>query len=145
VNDTCLSAICTAGPLRDADGDRHVDAACGGNDCNDADASVFNAPAEVSNLQVLTENPSNLSWSSQAIAAGPGTLYDLVSGSLTPTSGIVFSPADCLQNSTTVNFSDVRPTPTIGTAFWYLVRGRNSCGTGSYGSALRDSRIPACP
>jgi len=146
VNDTCLSGICTAGPLRDADGDGHVDAACGGNDCNDADASVFHAPAEVSNLRVLTENPSNLSWDSQTIAAGAGTLYDLVSGSLLmPASGVVFSPAACLQSSTTVSFSDLRPVPAIETGIWYLVRGRNSCGTASYGSTLRDNSIPSCP
>jgi hypothetical protein len=146
VNDTCLSGICTAGPLLDADGDGHVDAACGGNDCNDADASVFHAPAEVSNVRVLTANPSNLSWDSQAIAAGPATLYDIVSGSLLmPKSGIAFSPADCLQNSTAVIFSDVRPAPATGTGIWYLVRGQNSCGTGTYGSTLRDTSIPACP
>lgn len=146
VNDTCVSGICRAGPLLDADGDGHVSAACGGNDCNDADASVFTAPSEVTNLRVLTENPSNLSWDSQAIAAGPGTLYDLVSGRLPlPTSGNIFSPADCLQNSTVPSYSDVRPSPAIGKGIWYLVRGRNSCGTGSYGSALEDATIPACP
>jgi hypothetical protein len=146
VNDTCVSGICTAGRLLDADGDGHVAAACGGNDCNDADASVHSAPAEVSKLLVLTKNPSNLSWDSQAISAGPGTLYDLVSGSLrAPTSGSAFSPANCLQSSSVTNFSDARPAPAIGTGFWYLVRGRNSCGTGSYGSALRDAGIPACP
>jgi len=146
VNDTCLSGICTAGPLLDADGDGHVFAACGGNDCNDADASVVKTPAEVSNLQVLTVNPSNLSWDSQAFAAGSGTLYNLVSGRLLiPTGGIVFSTADCLQNSTGSTFSDARPAPAIQTGIWYLVRGRNSCGTGSYGSTLRDASIPACP
>lgn len=144
VNDACLAGICTAGPLLDADGDGHVAAACGGNDCNDADASVLSAPAEVSNLLVLTANPSNLSWNSQAITAGPATFFELVSGSLL-TSGIAFSPADCLQKSTAVIFSDVRPAPAIGRGIWYLVRGRNSCGTGSFGSTLRDASIPACP
>ncbi|HEU5180145.1 MAG TPA: hypothetical protein VFW45_05100 [Candidatus Polarisedimenticolia bacterium] len=145
VNDTCLSGICAAGPLRDADGDGHVDAACGGNDCNDADASILKAPVEVSNLKVLTVSPSSLAWDSQAIAAGSGTLYDLVSGSLPSTGGIVFSPAACLQNSTTATFSDVRPVPAIQTGSWYLVRGRNSCGVATYGSTLRDASIPACP
>jgi hypothetical protein len=146
VNDTCVSGICLAGTLRDADGDGHVSAACGGNDCNDADAAVFTAPSEVTNVRVLTQNPSNLTWDSQAIAAGPGTLYDLVSVGLPlPTSGTIFSPAACLQNSTVPSFSDARPSPAIGKGSWYLVRGRNSCGTGSYGSALQDATIPACP
>jgi hypothetical protein len=146
VNDTCVSGICTAGRLLDADADGQVDAACGGSDCNDADASVRSVPAEVSNLLVLTKNLSNLSWDSEAILAGSGTLYDLVSGSLRiPPSAVSFSPATCLQSSTVATFSDVRPAPAIGTGFWYLVRGRNSCGTGSYGSAERDAGIPACP
>jgi hypothetical protein len=144
--DTCLSGTCISGPLPDADGDGFTDSACGGNDCNDADGSVWSFPAEASNLMVLSEDPSNLSWDSQAIAAGPGTLYDLVSGSLLyPVSGVAFSPAACLQNSSATTSSDGRPVPDLETGIWYLVRGRNSCGTGSYGSTQRDSGIPACP
>jgi hypothetical protein len=127
------------------DGDTHGDSACGGDDCNDADALVWGAPAGVTNCMVLTNSPSNISWDGQAVLAGPGTLYDLVSGEVPSAGVVVFSPAACLQNSTATSYSDARPNPPVNTAHWYLVRARNSCGTGSYGSSLEDSGIPPCP
>jgi hypothetical protein len=146
MGDTCSAGACTPGPPKDADGDAHIDAACGGNDCNDADVSAWGAPVEVTNLRVLTESPAGLSWDSQSALVGPGTPYDLVSGNLLmPGSGIAFSPASCLQSSTAAGYSDIRPDPGPDSGYWYLVRARNSCGTGTYGSALRDTSIPACP
>jgi hypothetical protein len=37
--------------------------------------------------------------------------------------------------------------PTAGAGFWYLVRGRNACGAGSYGADSEgNARIPVtCP
>jgi hypothetical protein len=36
--------------------------------------------------------------------------------------------------------------PATGASFWYLVRGRNACGSGSYGTGQGGPRItPVCP
>jgi hypothetical protein len=146
MGDICVSGACSPGGPKDSDGDAHIDAACGGNDCNDADFSAWGAPAEVTNLQVLTGDPTYLSWDSQAPLAGPGTPYDLVSGNLLmPDAGIDFSPVDCLQSSFLTTCSDLRPAPSLAAGYWYLARARNSCGTGTYGDVLRDASIPACP
>ena len=99
----------------------------------------------MSKLLALTKTPTTLSWDSQALTSGSGTLYDVVSGNLLTPASAAFSVVSCLQSSTATNFSDVRPAPAAGTGFWYLVRARNSCGTGSYGSAERDAAIPVCP
>ena len=103
------------------------------------------ADSEVTQLFVSGIAPSIVSWSSQAVTAGPETSYDLVSGSTTSAAGINFSAAICLQSSGPASFSDSRPKPTLGNGFWYLARGRNSCGIGTYGSTARDTSVPSCP
>ncbi|HEV8375580.1 MAG TPA: MopE-related protein [Candidatus Polarisedimenticolia bacterium] len=143
--DTCQSGSCQAGGLRDADADAHPDALCGGNDCNDANPLVWSPPSEVVNLTVTVSSPANPAWDSQSAASGPETVYDLSSGSFGPGAGLSFPTASCLMNGGTNSFSDARPDPAVGFAYWYLSRARNSCGTGTYGSVPRDTGIPACP
>ena len=144
--DTCGGSLGCANLIRDLDGDAHPDAACGGNDCLDSNATIWLAPAAVTNLLISTPSPANPSWDSQAASSGPGTLYDLTSGTMGPAGGTIsFATASCLQSSSSTNYSDPRPGPPSGTAFWYLARGRNACGTGTYGSAPRDTGIPTCP
>ncbi len=145
VGDTCQAGVCQGGPLRDADGDGHVDALCGGDDCNDTNPLVWHPPVEVQNLTTTTASPASLAWDGQGMLAGPETLYDLVSGSLSSPGGLDFSSRTCLQSATATSYSDNRLNPPVGTGFWYLVRARNSCGIGTYGSPQRDSAIPPCP
>ena len=143
--DACAGASGCQHVTRDLDADGHPDALCGGNDCNDASSAVWAAPAEVSGLNLTSSSPANPSWQGQAGSAGPGTLYDLVSGTLGPSTGISFSAASCLQSATATAYLDSRPGPATGFATWYLSRARNSCGTATFGSTPRDSAIPACP
>ncbi|HEU5180202.1 MAG TPA: MopE-related protein [Candidatus Polarisedimenticolia bacterium] len=143
--DACAGASGCLHVPRDLDADGHPDALCGGNDCNDASPAVWASPAEVSGLNLTSSSPANPSWQGQATSAGPGTLYDLASGSLGPSTGIIFSAASCLQSSTATTYLDSRSGPASGFAFWYLSRARNSCATATYGTILRDSGIPSCP
>lgn len=143
--DICQAGICQSGSLRDADADGHPDSFCGGDDCNDSNPLVWHPPVEVQNLTITTASPASLAWDGQGILAGPETLYDLVSGSLSPSGGLDFSSRTCLQSATATSYSDNRPSPPVGASFWYLVRARNSCGIGTYGSPQRDSAIPPCP
>ncbi|MCI0656232.1 MAG: putative metal-binding motif-containing protein, partial [Acidobacteria bacterium] len=143
--DSCGGALGCSHPIRDADGDAHPDAACGGNDCDDTSGVVWQQPAEVGQLSVATTSPTGLSWDSLASQAGPETVHDLVSGSLGPLTSINFSLAACLQSSTAASYSDSRANPPAGSSYWYLTRGRNSCGMGTYGNSQRDSAIPPCP
>jgi hypothetical protein len=143
--DTCQAGACQAGPPTDLDGDAHVNSSCGGDDCNDINPLVWQPPVEVSNLTVTTISPADVAWDSQGISAGPETTYDLVSGSVGPGTGILFSAAACLQPAGPASFADGRPDPSSGESFWYLSRAANSCGVGTYGSPARDSAIPPCP
>jgi Protein metal binding site. len=144
----CTTGVCGGGAPKDADSDTHVDAACGGNDCNDSNALVWYFPLEVTNLALTTAAPADPSWDNQGVLVGPETLYDLTSGMLTGSGGLDTASATCLAPATgSSTYSDSRPDPAAGTGFWYLTRARNSCGIGTYGFASNatERSIPACP
>ncbi|HEV8122584.1 MAG TPA: MopE-related protein, partial [Candidatus Polarisedimenticolia bacterium] len=147
VNTTCSSGACQGGVLKDSDADAHPDAACGGDDCNDADASVWHAAFEVANVTVGASSPSAIAWDSQAASAGPETTYDVASG-LTPTLGGGYQSPVCLSDGgNSAGYDDGRPAPPLNQVIWYLVRARNSCGAGDYGSGSNGvpRAIGACP
>jgi N-acetylneuraminic acid mutarotase len=139
VDDNCSGAIDEG---FDLDGDKVT--TCGG-DCNDADPAVWRIPDEVTGLTIGLGEPTPLSWDSQGSTAGPETVYDLVAGEASISGGIDYVSSFCLQAGLQENYVDDRPGPASGSVFWYLVRGRNSCGAGTYGSPARDSGVPTCP
>jgi hypothetical protein len=126
----------------DNDGDGHSD--CAG-DCDDTNSLVWSRPVEVSNLRVSAASATSLSWDDQGSLGGLGTLYDLVSGALLGSGPADLASGTCLWVGTAATYADARPDPDAGSGFWYLVRGRNSCGVGTYGTALRDKSIGSCP
>jgi hypothetical protein len=145
LGDSCIAGVCHGGALPDLDGDGHVDARCGGNDCSDADPLVWSAPSEVTNLSLNADAVTLLNWDGQDLQSGPGTVFDLASGSFSEAAWFSLSTGTCLQNGGANLFSDDRPDPGVGGGFWYLVRARNSCGAGTLGSAERDSILSPCP
>jgi len=125
-------------------------------DCFPADPATFAAPPEALNLQVIDAGGGvMLSWTSLDPVVGAGALYDIVSGEV---SQLVldggYAQASCLVSSLAdTPFSDARPGPPAGKAAYYLVRGRNACGLGTYGDSgllpdprdALDTGAPACP
>lgn len=147
MNDQCYAGACIAGPTKDADGDAHVDVACGGDDCNDADSNTWGVPTEVSGLVVAGSNPTNVSWNDQAPAIGSGRRYDLVTGVLDDLlAARGFAGAQCLAaDLTSASYSDSR-TPSAGAGFYYLTRAKNSCGMATYGPGRADlDTASPCP
>ncbi|HEU5180168.1 MAG TPA: hypothetical protein VFW45_05215, partial [Candidatus Polarisedimenticolia bacterium] len=142
MGDACVQGSCIAGPPTDLDGDGRIDAACAGTDCNDANPFVWAAPVEVTELAF--SSGSTFSWTDQASLTGPETAFDLASGSFSTGQGFGFSQSACLQAGGGVGYSDNRQDPSLGQGYWYLVRARNSCGTGTYGSQPRDASILSC-
>lgn len=96
-----------------------------------------------------------LSWT----ALSGATTYDIVQGGLSAlrsTSGNFQSATQaCIANNTTATSFTTSGTPSAGDGFWFLVRGENCGGRGSYDSGaprqvgLRDAEIAAsghdCP
>ena len=98
---------------------------------------------------------ARLTWQSSVGATG----YDLVKGDLvmlrSSTGNFALATNDCLANDPTTTMLLYSNTPTPGQGFWFLVRGENCGGKGSYDSGaprqvgLRDAEIAAsghdCP
>jgi hypothetical protein len=113
-------------------------------DCDDVEAGSFALPPEVIGLAWLGDKET-LVWNSVAAVAGPRTKYDLPRGSLDQIAGGVAEVcvAPGILQATTTDPA----LPASGEGFWYLVRGRNTCGPGTYGfsSDGTERTTPICP
>ncbi len=130
----------------DADADGRG-AAC---DCLDADGQVWELPGEVQGLALRKQagGETLLDWSWLAGQAGPGTVHDVASGSLSELrSSGGFGGASCLVSGAgEPPVADPGPDPPPGEGRYFLVRGRNACGAGSYGAGSVGQRaVLACP
>jgi N-acetylneuraminic acid mutarotase len=124
------------------DDDRDGLSECDG-DCNDMDAGAFALPAEVTGLVFVDKQ--TLVWDSAAPAAGADTVHDVVLGHLT---GPVVGIGEICLAAGIVEATTTDPnTPGYGKGFSYLVRGRNTCGPGTYGyqSDGTEKTSQACP
>jgi hypothetical protein len=75
-----------------------------------------------------------MTWNTAA-GAGPGTVHDLLRG---PESGLPVgsgAPETCLESGLAAATTVDSALPPSGQVFWYLVRGSNACGKGTYGWA----------
>jgi len=131
----------------DCDPDIDGDGVANALDCRPLDGTISGPSGEVDGVTVSRGPTTNLSWSTLS----GGTLgYDVSGGvlSLLRANG-TSTDASCLENDVAgPAWSDSRPEPTAGDGYYYLVRGQNICGTGSYGAATGGAeRVPgtACP
>ncbi len=116
---------------------------CAG-DCNDVAAGAFALPPEVTGAG-FGEDKLTLFWNSAAPAAGSATVHDVLRGPLSALG--TGSRETCLEGDLS-GASVVDPeTPGAASGFWYLVRGRNVCGAGTYGYASDGTETTslACP
>lgn len=116
-------------------------------DCDLNDPAVFAAPPDVVNVRASFDSITSgvvLEWESLDPVTGAGSSYDVVSGSLLAlrqTGG--FGDATCAAAAVPgVRIPDPTALPPPGDVSYYLVRGRNGCGIGTYGepSALPGPR-----
>ena len=170
-SDTCQSGACVgASPVTCTASDQcHVagicdpqtgtcsnPAAANGTSCNDGNActlgdvctegacsggTTITAPPETQDMLVDTDK-STYSWSTATFA----TQYGVVRGSL---SALPVGPGgddeSCFGNLTGTTLVDPAvPAPDAG--FWYLSRGENACGIGTFGTQSDGSpRTTTCP
>jgi hypothetical protein len=141
VDDDCDSLVDNA-PDLDSDG------VGGCEDCNDGNPMVWAHSVEVQNLALSGPGPTYFIWDDQDWT-GPETVYDISTATFGPAFGIIFAAASCLTAGAPAYpyYEDTRPDPAPQTAYWYLVRARNSCGTSHYGTNhLGQLRVlPPCP
>jgi hypothetical protein len=124
----------------DSDSDGHGNAC----DCKPTDATAWEQPAEGSGL-AIGKPPTggagavSLSWTSLAAQAGTSVRYDATTGLLaTLRANGNFTGATCLANdlmTTTLSTTQTWPPPSGSLGYYYLLRGQNACGNGSYGNS----------
>ena len=88
-------------------------------------------PAEVAHLRFDADRVT-LRWDS-ASGAGPGTVHDVLRGLVTQLPVGSGAGDICLASGVANEFTSDAAAPGGSSAFWYLVRGRNACGIGTYG------------
>jgi len=127
-------------PDRDLDGSDNLE------DCAPLDGGAFAVPGEVSGLGFAADKQT-LSWDSAQPSSGSATVHDVLKGSLAelPVGG--GGSEACLDPGTAADQSVDPAVPPAGEGSWYLVRGRNVCGVGSYGaqSGGGDRTSGGCP
>src|SRR5262249_40460008 len=116
-------------------------------DCAPLNPAVSSVPAEVTGVAVTKGSGTSVAWSA---SLGSGIVYDVAGGGLDALRAAGgASGASCLQNDAPgTTWNDPRPDPAAGAGYYYLVRGQNVCGGGTYGYATGGSeRLPAsaCP
>jgi N-acetylneuraminic acid mutarotase len=135
--------------MPDADGDGQPDCS----DCAPQDPYLRQAPGGVTNLQVVFDNDvPYFVWDDMVPQAGANTQYEVFGGSLNllKSSGTHFATGACLASDLSFYATQVPPeNPPAGDGLYALVRARNACGIGTYGTALRDqgaaASLGACP
>jgi hypothetical protein len=97
-------------------------------------------PGEVVGLTATC--PTEFGWND----LGPGTTYDVLRGALGEFPVGSGGSETCHQSTATTTTSDATALP-AGSGVYYLVRGANVCGNGSYGTATGGApRVSgACP
>jgi hypothetical protein len=99
---------------------------CGGGTCNSG--SPITAPPETEGVTASADK-ATYNWSASAFA----TRYDVLRGS---TAALPVGPGGgdelCFDNLPGPSWVDPS-VPVSGTGFWYLSRGENECGNGSFG------------
>lgn len=120
--------------------DRCAAGVCGG--------TPVGPPPEATGL-TFGANGTSIAWT-PIPGVPPGTVYDVARGPAGPWAVGSGAGETCLGAVAAPPATDAA-LPPPGQAFWYLVRGRNACGTGTYGRAATNGvpgaeRITsACP
>ena len=128
------------GVADDGQPDTDVDGRADCADCAPTNPTAFAVPSEVLGLTV-DAGPTQIAWIEQSI--GSGTLYDVVSGAFSELGVLSFGIGVCVEAAAASPVTD-GSLPPVGSVHYYMVRSRNACGTGSFGSPNRDTH-PGCP
>jgi len=90
---------------------------------------------------------AHLSWPGFAASAGPGTIYDVAVGDLATLASAGTAAAVALACGLPVTTATDAAVPGSGAGVYYLVRARNTCAAGTWGtdSMGLERTVPACP
>ena len=124
------------------DPDDDNDGALDAGDCAPLNAGAYGVPVEVDEVDVTSGPATLITWLEQSL--GGATVYEVATGQLTDSGTLDFSVGGCLGAVGASPATDGRGDPAPGSAWYYMVKSRNACGAGTYGTTGRDTH-PACP
>ena len=113
-------------------------------DCAPFDRTVHGPPLRVQNLR---SDGISMIWDSDAPNSGSGTEYDVVRGALSDLPvGAPGADEICLGTTSDAQLL-LGQDPPPGTGYFFVVRGKNSCGASGYGTdSFENPRVTnACP
>jgi len=105
-------------------------------DCAPTNPTAWKVPGEMTGLTAgasgLGPDHVVLAWDSMAALAGPGTVYDVITGSLSSLAADHgYLSWTCLTgNQTTTSVDLYQAPPPLADGRWYLARAENACGGG---------------
>jgi hypothetical protein len=114
-------------------------------DCQPLDPSQSAPAPEIAGLVLAKAATTSVSWT---LVPGTVSSYDVIGGVLSALHAAgSSSDASCLANDVVLSaWNDSRPDPVGEEGYYYLVRGSNACGGGTYGAASGGAeRIPGTP
>jgi len=134
-----LAPACNADNVCDAGEDCHTCLT----DCSPGATLQYELPTEIENLRF--SDKTTLEWDPFISALGVSPDYDVIRG--TVGAFPVGSGAEtCVAPATSELTAQDSQDPATDQGFFYIVRGRNSCGTGTLGFGERSERTTAvCP
>lgn len=95
---------------------------------------MWAAPGEIRRFEVgVGGDKSKLAWCPAAATAGAATAYDVPRGAVAELPVGTGASELCSASGILHPTATDTATPLVGQGFWYLVRGRNVCGAGTYG------------
>jgi hypothetical protein len=124
--------------VADLDGDGVRNAS----DCAPTDPGTWSLPAEIAGVAFAADN-TTMSWDSLSVQAGPAVGYDAMRGLISQLPAGGGAAETCLASGTAATSVADLSTPALGTGYYYLVRGGNPCGKGTYGT--RSNGTPRTP
>jgi len=153
IQDLTLEAMRDVGWFPDADVDGREnaidpdddnDGVADGSDCAPLLAGSFALPREVTG--VTFADKTSLRWNSAAPGAGTATVHNVLRGALNQLPVGAGASEVCLAPALAGTAITDAVLPLRGQGFWYLVRGSNDCGRGTYGAATSGTRVSSvCP
>ena len=126
--------------------DSDLDGVCDQNNCAVDDASAFATPGEIANVQWPAGNVT-VAWNPAAPAWGDGTVYDVLRGNCAELPVGAGLDEVCLITTEPDPDAQDPDVPVSGQCRYYVVRGSNACGLGTYGfeSAGPERLSAVCP
>jgi subtilisin family serine protease len=116
--------------------DSDADGVSSGCDCAPSNGGTYAVPRTTRHVRFVADSKRLTTWDSQANWAGSGTHYDVLRGdvaTLLAASGSLAAAQCAARDQAALSFDD--PTlPPVGGATFYLLRARNACGDGGWGT-----------